>query len=72
MGQENWYFTFGIGQEHAHHYVKISGTFGEARAEMFRRYGPHWAFQYSEEEWNEMKTDPNRRWEWPTELREEE
>lgn len=45
-----WYFTFGQGQEHAGHYVKIWGTFGEARTEMFNRYGSAWSIQYSEEE----------------------
>lgn len=47
-----WYFTFGCGQKHARHYVKIFGTFDEARKKMFERYGAEWAFQYSEEEWN--------------------
>lgn len=51
--EEVWYFTFGCGQEHAGHYVKIKGTFSEARAKMFDRFGDKWAFQYSEQEWNE-------------------
>lgn len=34
------------------HYVKFYGTFDEARKKMFDKYGPHWAFQYSEAEWN--------------------
>ena len=71
MERGNWYFTFGCGQERAGHYVQIFGTFGEARVEMFRRYGSRWAFQYSEKQWNEMKNDPDRRWEWPTELEED-
>lgn len=37
--KRDWIFTFGCGQEHAGHYVKIHGTYDEARAEMFRRYG---------------------------------
>lgn len=48
-----WYFTFGCGQKHAGHYVKIRGTYGEARKKMFERFGDEWAFQYSEQEWNE-------------------
>lgn len=40
--------------------------------EMFKRYGSHWAFQYSEKQWNDMKNDPERRWEWPAELTEKE
>lgn len=48
-----WVFTFGAGQKHEGHFVRISGTFEEARAEMFARYGKEWAFQYSEEEWND-------------------
>lgn len=51
MEDEYWYFTFGANQEHAGHYVRIRGTFAEARAEMFARYGNRWAFQYSEQEW---------------------
>ena len=50
---EWYYFTFGYGQEHAGQYVKIRGTYGGARAKMFEKYGSAWAFQYSEEEWND-------------------
>ena len=59
-----WIFTFGYGQQHQGKYVKISGTFGEAREKMFKKYGPEWAFQYSEEEWE--------KWEriWPDYMRE--
>lgn len=46
-----WVFTFGSGQQHAGHYVKIRGTYGGAREKMFEKYGKDWAFQYSEEEW---------------------
>ena len=51
--RKNWIFTFGYGQPNAGHYVKIFGTIGEAREEMMSRFGTKWAFQYSEEEWNE-------------------
>lgn len=53
MEREQWrYFTFGCGQKHAGHYVKIFGTFDEARKKMFERYGAEWALQYSEEKWD--------------------
>ena len=48
--EQNWIFTFGCGQRHAGHYVKIFGTFNSARDEMIRRYGTEWCFQYTEEE----------------------
>ena len=44
--KQEWYFTFGQGHSHPNGYVKIYGTHGSARAEMVRRYGPRWAFQY--------------------------
>lgn len=47
-----YYFTFGCGQKFVGHYVKFYGTFDETRKKMFDEYGPHWAFQYSEAEWN--------------------
>lgn len=47
-----WIFTFGYGQEHAGHYVRIYGTFSKARHKMIEKYGKEWAMQYSEQEWN--------------------
>ena len=64
-----WYFTFGFGQPNAGRYVKIWGTFESARYKMIVLYGYKWAFQYSEEEWEKVKNDPNRRWPMETELR---
>lgn len=49
--KESWIFTFGCGQKHAHTYVRIYGTFGEARTKMFEKYGEEWSMQYTEEEW---------------------
>lgn len=49
--EKDWIFTFGCGQEHAGHYVKIHGTYSEARAEMFRRYGDQWCWQYDADEY---------------------
>ena len=60
MNNEKWWiFTFGYGQKYEGHYVKINGTFGEAREKMFDKYGEEWAFQYSEEQWNDwLNTKP--------------
>lgn len=65
---EYWIFTFGSGQQHAGYYVKIMGTFGEARQKMIDRYGLKWGFQYSEEEWEKFEQDPNRWWPMEKEL----
>lgn len=61
MKRQYWIFTFGCGQQHAGFYVKIWGTFGEARQKMFDKYGSEWSFQYSEEKWKEIENDP-RAW----------
>lgn len=63
-----WYCTFGCGQKHAGKYVKVRGTFYEARKKMFDKYGKYWGFQYSEKEWKEMEEDPDRCWPMETEL----
>ena len=49
-----WVFTFGCGQQYAGRYVKFFGTYGVARQKMMDRYGRAWAFQYSEDEWQEV------------------
>lgn len=51
----DWIFTFGFGHELAgeplrNRFVRIRGTFAEARVEMVRRFGQKWAFQYANEE----------------------
>ena len=64
-----WYFTFGCGQKHAGYCQPIKApSYGSARAKMFEMYGAEWAFQYSEQEWNETKNNPNRWWELEKEL----
>ena len=63
-----WIFTFGFGQRHAGKYVKIFGTYGEARRVMFDRYGYEWFTQYAEETWNAFVNDPKRDYELETEL----
>ena len=50
-----WIFTFGYGQQHEGKYVRISGTYEEAREKMFKKYRPGWSFQYSEEEWEKWE-----------------
>lgn len=56
MNDKTWYiFTFGSGQEHHGHYVRIFGTFEEARKQMIAEFGLKWAFQYSEKEWEDLK-----------------
>ena len=67
-----YYFTFGADQEHAGHYIKLWGTFDSTRRAMFDIYGTDWAFQYSEEEWEEMKADPDRPYPLETELKSSE
>jgi len=42
-------FTFGYGQQHKGRYVVIEGkTKEDCRAEMIRRFGMNWAFQYND------------------------
>lgn len=65
---EYWIFTFGCGQKHAGKYVKIRGTFDSARRKMFDKYGYDWSIQYSEEEWEKIKSNPDRRWPMEEEL----
>lgn len=69
---EVWIFTFGQSREvygeRANHFVRIAGTYSEARAEMVNRYGDRWAFQYSEREWRQMQEAPDRYWPMETEF----
>ena len=44
-----WIFTFGYGHAHPNRYIKIHGTYQEAREKMVARFGSKWAFQYSAE-----------------------
>jgi hypothetical protein len=63
------YFTFGCGQENEG-YVQpiIASSYGKAREKMVEMHGARWAFQYSEEQWNEMLADKNRCFELEKEL----
>ena len=68
MKKEAWIFTFCGDQPNAGKFVKIYGSFNTARSKMFNKYGDKWGFQYSEKEWNDMKNNPNRKWDMETEL----
>lgn len=57
-----WIFTFGCGQKYEGKAVKIFGNYHLARGKMIEKYGDKWAFQYSEEEWEEYANDPDRDW----------
>jgi hypothetical protein len=46
----DWVFTFGEGQAHRGRYVVIAGTFDDARAEAYRRFGRLWSRQYASRE----------------------
>jgi len=47
-----FYFTFGFNQKHEGCYhIVDSKDYGEARKEMFEKFGSKWAFQYTEEKW---------------------
>lgn len=54
MDDRQWYiFTFGSGQRYAGRYVKFFGTYDEARQQMIDLFGLEWAFQYSQDEWDD-------------------
>lgn len=47
-----WYFTFGVGMEHAGRFYKVeNATDAEARAQMVKVFGTQWGFQYGEKDW---------------------
>ncbi len=53
--KEEWIFTFGSGQQNDGCFVRIPGTWGEAREKMIKKYGLEWAFQYSADEWEDWE-----------------
>ena len=57
-----WRCTFGCGMENAGYCQPILGTYSSAREKMFELYGTKWAFQYSEQDWENIRNDPNRKW----------
>lgn len=49
MEKQNWYFTFGVGDQlFSKNYVCINDTYGKAREKMFEVFKDKWAFQYDE------------------------
>jgi len=61
-----WVFTFGVNHLYAGHYVRIFGTFSEARGKMFGLFDAYWAFQYSQEQWD-ATVERMRSMGWPVE-----
>lgn len=48
---ECWYFTFMLGQgDLGFKFVKIEGTYAQARKKMVQEFGTRWGFQYSEKD----------------------
>jgi hypothetical protein len=45
-----WIFTFCAWSTLSRCFVKIRATWSDARSQMVRAYGPHWAFQYASED----------------------
>ena len=57
-----WIFTFGQNHILRGHYLRIHGSYEEARERMIESFGTRWAFQYSADEWDERRKDPKRTW----------
>ena len=56
----DYFITFGIGQEHANHYVRITAEHElDARKVMHSKYGDKWAFSYDDID-NIHKLDRNQ------------
>lgn len=46
--KQDWYFTFGAGQEHDGYFVCVKNKkFDEARIRMVNEYGTAWSGQYT-------------------------
>lgn len=49
-----YFFTFGCGQEHGGRVQKIiASSCAKARELMFKHFGDAWCFQYTAEQWKE-------------------
>lgn len=57
-----WAFTFGHGQKHFNKYVKIYGTYNEARNAMVLRFNNTWSMQYKYE--SKLFNDAVNNWGW--------
>lgn len=47
---QNWWFSFGSGQEFDGYYTVVNGTYDGARNLMFAHFGNRWSFQYGSAE----------------------
>ena len=61
MGRQWYVFTFGIGVPNGGRFVRVYGTYEEARNQMFETYGRAWAFQYAEGQWKQVLRDSKER-----------
>ena len=59
--EEQYAFTFGVGQEHCGKYVVIHGNFIDSRQKMYERFGSKWSMQYR---YDENFIDIAARWNW--------
>lgn len=64
-----WIFTFGGNNANEGRcQVVVAETYYGARRVMIAKWGTHWGFQYSREEWEEFRHDPRRAWPMEVEL----
>lgn len=52
---EEYIFTFGSNHPYEGKCTRVQGDYEEARKKMIGKFGTHWAFQYSADEWEEVK-----------------
>ena len=51
---EEWFFTFGVGHVLHDRFIRLRGTYIDARCKMIDSFGTKWAFQYSAEEFKDQ------------------
>lgn len=54
---EYYIFTFGWNQPHENHYVKIFGSYKDAREKMVQKYGNRWSMQYEGKKWEQWEKE---------------
>lgn len=60
---QDWYFTFGAGQEHDGKYVVVKNSNAhEARAKMIGKYGIAWCGQYTVPVFMQLELDKKMTW----------
>lgn len=63
MDAQDWYFTFGAGQEHDGKYVVVKNSDAhEARAKMIKKYGIAWCGQYTVQQMMHLELDKRMTW----------